>query len=387
MKKTTLSSFLLLCFILILSCNSPVKTRLPKDSPIATISAKQGQPKIKQTQGAEYSQVGCGFMDKAGNLWFGTLGEGVYRYDGHSFIQFTTKDGLSDNNVNAILEDKAGNMLFGTNGGICRYDGKSITPFTKDNDPSKGSIRCLMEDRDENLWFGTMDQGVFRTNGKTFTNFLNKADPGGAFDRFSNEDSLRFNLGRRYQLIMDLLQDKNGNIWFSSWNGGGAWRFDGTSFTNYLPSKLYYRSNEDGRSGFNELLELGYTPPKDSITDDMIFSLAEDKAGNLWFATRRHGACRYDGKTFTTFTEHAGLANKGMYSILEDSRGNLWFTTEQDGVWRYDGKAFRNFTVKDGLVNNSVWTVLEDQNGNLWFGTRDFGLSRFDGKTFTTFSE
>jgi ligand-binding sensor domain-containing protein len=156
---------------------------------------------------------------------------------------------------------------------------------------------------------------------------------------------------------------------------------------------LYFlrKRNEDGRSGdkINSPIEpaIFNNSSQDSITDDMIFSVSEDKAGNLWFATRRHGACRYDGKSFTSFKENEGFVSYGIYSIIEDKKGNMWFSTEKNGVFCYDGKSFKNYTTADGLVYNSVFSILEDKNGNLWFGTRGFGLSRYDGKTFVNFSE
>ena len=52
--------------------------------------------------------------DKTGNLWFGTEGGGVSRYDGKSFVNFTTAQGLANNNVLSITEDKTGNLWFGT---------------------------------------------------------------------------------------------------------------------------------------------------------------------------------------------------------------------------------------------------------------------------------
>jgi ligand-binding sensor domain-containing protein len=359
---------MLLVFCFFTSCNGQTKTKSQTDN----VNAER--PKMIRTQGTDYTQVGCGFQDSAGNLWFGTLNEGVYRYNGKSFTQFTKKDGLSDNAVNAIIEDKAGNILFGTDGGVSRYDGKTFTNLTDSKDMNANSITSLLEDKQGNIWLGTMNSGVYRYDGKSFSNFL-------------NNDSYTFHLGVHHQTILDIIQDKNGNIWFSSWNGGGVWRYDGKSFKDFLPSYQYYKSNGDGRNTNNNLTEKIYSTSQDSITDDMIFSMAEDKAGNIWFATRRHGACRYDGKSFTSFRENEGFLSYGIYSILEDKKGNIWFTTDKTGVWSYDGKTFKNFTEKDGLVNNSVWFVKEDKNGNLWFGTRGFGLSRYDGKIFTTFSD
>lgn len=364
---------LVVCFFT--SCKGQTQKQAQADSGNVTTTTVVGQPKMMRTQGTDYTQVSCGFQDKQGNLWFGTLNEGVYRYDGKSFTQFTKKNGLSDNDVKAITEDKAGNILFGTNRGICKYNGeKFITvPMT-----DTLSITSLIEDREGNIWFGVANKGIYRYDGTNCSNFL-----------FKYKHPFYGDKHEKY--ISDIIQDKHGNIWFSSWNGGGVWKYDGKTFTNFLPSKNYYLSNEDGRNinnpqnTFENIQKISYAPSQDHIADDMIFSMMEDNVGNLWFGTRRHGACRYDGKTFTNFTANNGFYNS--YSVLEDKNGNIWFTTEKNGVCCYNGKTYKNFTEKDGLVNNSVWFVLEDKSGNLWFGTRGFGLSRYDGKIFTTMSD
>jgi ligand-binding sensor domain-containing protein len=166
-----------------------------------------------------------------------------------------------------------------------------------------------------------------------------------------------------------------------------VWRYDGESLTNFLPSSDYYLYNENEPSNANSLSVTKYVHSPVYITDDMISSILEDKAGNIWFTTRRHGACLYDGKAFTSFRESEGFVSYGVTTILEDKKGIIWFGTDKNGVFSYDGKTFKNFTTADGLVNNSVRSILEDNDGNLWFGTRWFGLSRFDGKSFATFSE
>ncbi|MBK9109670.1 MAG: hypothetical protein IPM92_15175 [Saprospiraceae bacterium] len=382
---------LLLSFKLISSCNGQVKTGVQKRVAHEQDKNTNGQLKITRTLGIASGNLICNLQDKAGNIWFSTSGEGVYRYDGISFTNFTTRDGLSDNDVNEIIEDKTGHILFGTKRGICKFDGKYFSNYSENFDASRKSISSILEDSNGNLWFGVWGEGVYRYDGKIFDNFLNSNVPDRTLPLFPQNDKPTFNLGNKDQLILDILEDKLGNIWFSSWNGGGVWRYDGKSFKNYLPSADYYLRNEDGRSGDkkNQTFEGASfnKAAQDRIADDMIFSILEDSAGNLWFATRRHGACRYDGISFTSFRENEGFVSYGIYSILEDKRGNLWFSTEKNGVYCYDGKSFKNYTTADGLVSNSVFSILEDISGNLWFGTRGFGLSRYDGKTFTTFSE
>jgi ligand-binding sensor domain-containing protein len=376
-KLKNLIFSLLLMSIFFTSCKAQTSTEQTDKSINSTHKTAQ-HPKIVRTLGTTCENVGCQLLDKDGNLWFSISGEGVYRYDGKSFTNFTTKDGLCNNDVGPIIQDRAGNILIGTKNGICKYDGNT---FTKYPVPDTLRITCMLEDKDGNLWFGAMNKGVYRYDGTNLTNFLYKYEHPFFGDKYE-------------KLILDILQDKNGNIWFSSWNGGGVWRYDGKFSKHFLPSLDYYTTNQDNRRSGNTQNSLNFIPNKNSfiqsqdhITDDMIFSMTEDHLGNIWFATRNHGACRYDGKIFTSFGAKEGFLSSNAYAILEDKKGNLWFTTEKDGVWCYDGKTFKNFHEKDGLINYAVMNVLEDKEGNLWFGTKWFGLSSFDGKTFTTFSQ
>ena len=375
---TKCNLYLICLLVFITSCKG--QTKAQADSVNATTTTVGGQPKMIRTQGVTSGNITCELQDRNGNLWFSTSGEGVYRYDGKSFTNFTTKDGLCNNYTSTIIQDKSGKILIGTSTGICKYDGGHFSKYFESDSLTKFIITSLLEDRAGNIWFGVMNKGIYRYDGTNLSNVLYKYTHPFYGDKYE-------------QHISDIIQDKNGNIWFSSWNGGGVWRYDGKIFKSFLPPLNYYKTNQDKRNinnpqnTFGYMPTTSYSPSQDHITDDMIFSTTEDKAGNIWFATRRHEVCRYDGKIFTSFGTKEGFLSRGAYAILEDKKGNVWFTTEKDGVWCYDGKTFKNYTTADGLVNNSVFSILEDKSGNLWFGTRGFGLSRYDGKSFTTFSD
>ena len=109
-----------------------------------------------------------------------------------------------------------------------------------------------------------------------------------------------------------------------------------------------------------------------------------DRNGNLWFGTGNGGVSRYDGSSFKNFTTEHGLANNLVWSIAEDKGGNIWFGTN-DGISCYNGSSFISYTQADGLINNAVRSITEDKFGNLWFCTEG-GISRFDGKNFINFS-
>jgi len=70
--------------------------------------------------------------DQKGNIWLTTEQDGVWCYDGKSFKNFTTNNGLVNDSVFSILEDKNGNLWFGTRGfGLSRYDGKNFVNFSE----------------------------------------------------------------------------------------------------------------------------------------------------------------------------------------------------------------------------------------------------------------
>lgn len=143
------------------------------------------------------------FHDTKGNYWFGTNDAGVYRYDGKSLVQFTVKDGLSNNQVQSIQEDKDGNIWFGTGlFNVSRFDGKSFTTFTK-----KEEFPFMAEDNHEwkltqnDLWFYA-GSGVYRYSDNSFV-YL-------PLDNIQNKEtqSSPFNLSR--YAVYCLLKDKKG---------------------------------------------------------------------------------------------------------------------------------------------------------------------------------
>src|SRR5688572_13317824 len=91
------------------SCNGQVKKDLPKEKVSESRIISPRQQKLIKTQSLNKGDnVHCSLQDKAGNLWFGTTGDGVYKYDGKSFTQFTATNELNSNTVWHILEDKNG---------------------------------------------------------------------------------------------------------------------------------------------------------------------------------------------------------------------------------------------------------------------------------------
>ena len=105
---------LTLLSILSVSCNSQEKKTTELKNPIEQKDA----PQIGQYVGV--------FQDSKENFWFQTLEKGVAKYNGNKLVYLTTKDGLPSNRIVSIIEDKNGNIWFGTGAGISKFDGKYI---------------------------------------------------------------------------------------------------------------------------------------------------------------------------------------------------------------------------------------------------------------------
>jgi ligand-binding sensor domain-containing protein len=344
------------------ACNGQVKKDLPKEKESESNTLSVEHPKLIITIGnPRYGNVQCGLQDKAGNLWFGTTLNGLYKYDGKSFSRFLVADGLDSNNIFSILEDKDGKIWIGTHSGLYLYDGKTFAaieiPLPKNLPPNKNEyyrnshwVFSIMQAKSGKLWVATID-GVYIYDGKSFTPFIIDEAAGGFASSNNNAEYI--------------LEDKAGNIWFGGRGVEGVYRYDGKSVINI------------------KLKELFQNGPKPKA-HNWAWPQVQDKNGNIWFSNWG-GVYRYDGKSFTSFTEKDGLSGDMVARIIEDKKGNLWFGGA--GLSRYDGKSFTRFTTKDGLPNLGVWLILEDKDGNLWVGTRENGLYLYDGKTFIVYSE
>ncbi len=181
----------------------------------------EGFSSFSKLQGLKHDVIGCMLQDKSGNLWFGT-DAGVSKYDGKSFTHFTEKEGLSNNTVWSILEDKSGNLWFGTNGGgVSKYDGKSFTHFTEKEGLSNNTVVSMLEDKSGNLWFGTRfglsklspthrEKLVFFSDN---VNASKEAEGKIFFKNYTYEDGF---LGIGVNGGKTICEDKNGTIWVAA---------------------------------------------------------------------------------------------------------------------------------------------------------------------------
>ena len=255
--------------------------------------------------------------------------------------------------IRQIYQDKNGNFWYGTNSyGVAHFNGDSIAYFSIAEGFGGHQITGIAEDTDKNIWFST-DQGIVK------------------YDWSINEDGRKQFTNYDKQIYFQdqhlwcVFVDRKGTIWAGSEKG--VFHFDGI---NWVPFKLPYPEEILGQF----------------VTDGTTFSITEDRVGNLWFSTHAYGAFKYDGQSFTQYTEKDGLTNNSIDQIFEDSKGNIWFGTRFGGLSRFDGEQFENFTQRNSIIGtNEIHVIYEDKAGNIWFSSKGYGIYRYDGQSFTNF--
>lgn len=375
----------------------------------------------KKEQGFTNTNVNSMLADKKGNLWFATDGGGLIKYgptgSGNEvtertvpfgFVHYTETEGLENDYISSVVEDRHGHIWFGNySGTLIRFDGKSFFSFHGKKVPVYKHINSILVDKSGSLWLGTDGAGIFKyePNEKRpgyyqVTHYLTRQglpdnslqlyfqdrrgqiwygigngqlgyyDPGFQMITLDSLDNKLFKEDLKNKNISCLLHDRQGNHWIGT-KGAGLIRYDGVHFTQFTVNE--------------------------GLNSNRITSLAEDRKGQIWIGSRDKGVSRYDGKEFTHFTKVHGLSSDTITCMMEDINGNLWFGTSEAGAIKYDGESilsglrsaalsrpatFTYYTTKEGLSSNEITCMLEDKQGQLWFGTRHGGVSRYDAQNF-----
>ena len=292
------------------------------------------------------------------------------------FDQLTAENGLPQEHVFAVLEDKKGFLWLGMDSGLARYDGYSFKTYTHDSEDStsisSNFIRVIFEDESGYLWIGTDGGGLSRFNphNEQFTNF--KKQP-------NNSNSLS---GNR---VYGIAEDKSGAIWVATLNNGLnqiVFNDFNNSACNSLPCFTHYRNSPDETN---------------SLVDDNIWTMIIDSKNQLWAGTVSGGLDRLDLNdaidkkvVFEHFQNEVNnplsISSNSIKAIYEDKQGTLWVGTEFEGLNRFDEKSENfiswQFDQNDlqSLSHNHVSCILEDSSGDLWVGTNGGGLNIFDRK-------
>lgn len=336
---------------------------------------------------------------------FGLFFYGVITAQFARFKRFTVEDGLTQNSVISMEQDKKGFIWIGTYNGLNKYDGHKITTYKASTEDTNtiyhNNIRCLYADNDNNLWGGTGGGGLFRINlvtGKItnfhfdslnanclsndYVNAIKEFEPGklyiatndglNIFDKVNETFTVYRKIGKNSLPILSdkikqIVKDPNGHLWFSHLNAG---------ITEYDPKtgKCNYYSANDKINALNS---------------NNIRAIYADRRGLIWVSCWNAGANIIDTKTGKVFGQRGDTA--GRFRVLqqaalisqfyEDNKGQIWWATAEKGLGRvaidhsfvdfFENNKDDNETISD----NTVFCIMQDRSGLLWAGTWQGGVN------------
>ncbi|MEM6841315.1 MAG: two-component regulator propeller domain-containing protein [Bacteroidota bacterium] len=319
------------------------------------------------------------------------------------FEHLTSEAGLSQNDVNCILQDQQGFLWFGTHDGLNRYDGYNFEVFQFDPNDHQGIssnlIFTLSEDQQGNLWVGTTGGGINRFEVKS-----------GRFTRFVHNPDRSESLSSDY--ILSSLVDHQGQVWIGTVNGinrhvadtsgliGG--RFDHFfSDHSQFPDSRSHRINTIFQSRSGEFwvgTSLGlYKAKATQLTADHpefqlvgertdIRTINEDQLGNLIIGTVR-GLYQLDLKQKASQFEQI-ITVRGINTTVVEPNGEIWSGSNQ-GVFRFSReegatvpKLVAHYTTDvtnpHSLNKNIVKHLFLDKSGIIWIGTNGGGVNKFN---------
>ena len=342
------------------------------------------------------------FQDSRQFLWFGTF-DGVNRYDGFNFKVYKTiledTTTISGQHFGTICEDRDGNLWFGSEGGgLNKYDRNTETfkrymhDQNKKNSIISNYVHDLHIDKNGIIWIAT-ESGLdeFDPHKEKFNHYRN--DPHDVNSMLSD-----------YAVAVN--EDSKGNIWIAG--GYGLDRFDQVNkkFVHYFQkhfisggiyvdrSKTLWVGTSLGLARFDEKrnkFDL-YTKINNNSADKSVKQMFEDSRGNFWVVLVSGGLYNFDRKTcqFTAYRDNpynrTNLGKDIIRTIFEDKFGVLWISTAGGGVTKLDLRKaqFANYSTLSNnihsLNNNNVYSIVEDEAGILWIGTYGGGFNRLDLK-------
>jgi len=265
-----------------------------------------------------------------------------------------TSEGLSQINVNSIIQDSRGFMWIGTRNGLNRYDGYQFINYRYDvNDNaslSNNMVNDIAEDKNGNIWLATQN-GLNMFERKT-----------GRFIRFMHDKKKPASLINN---IVNRLKFDGDSLWVATQNGG----FDCYDVNTHIFHHHMHSNNNPN-----------------SLSDNNVRTIFKDSQQNIWLGTGAGGLNLYNKNTntFTKFLHHdpitRAVSGNNVICIFEDQGHYLWIGTQDDGLYLFDRKTktFKQFKhdIKNpnSISGNTIYSLNDDEDGNLWIGTENGGL-------------
>lgn len=271
--------------------------------------------------------------DVEGNIWVISNTHGLC----HSNRQFSFLE-TPFSNIQAVLSDEAGRFWAGNGEGLFLWSDPSsgIPEFQAQLKEYELNVISLYEDKFGNIWVGTFGEGIYIFHpDKEDIRHLNENDG------IANGSVLS-------------MAGVNGKLWLATL--GGVTELEIEADPLLMKSILTHNFDQE-----------------DGLGTNFIYKVFIDSRERPWFATDGKGISVLENNQIQNYQyaslnkdsfDHVHSLNR-VYSITEDRNGNIWFSTAKDGIFKFDGNGFQQLTVKEGIRDLAITSLVTDPKGNI----------------------
>ena len=290
-------------------------------------------------EGFTEAEISAICEDQYGNLWIGTAGSGLFRYDGHTFENFVKADGLSNNFIHALHYDTQNRLWIGTEAGISLFENNQFRTNKVLQKLSKMQVTTLAgDDKNQRIWIGTRQYGLYQLAGNSLSRMSGEQPPS--------------------PQINCLHLDANNVLWIGTPRGVARHTDQTTTILNR----------------------------NDGLYANDVVAISSDQSGAHWFAFKNRGFDQMKNGVFKHFGRYQGLPDQRVDALLTDQSGDLWVGT-QKGICKYENGRIKVFNESIGQNKHAISSIYQDQSGNRWFGTKGHGLNKLDSERFVHYTE
>ncbi|HRY34251.1 MAG TPA: two-component regulator propeller domain-containing protein [Bacteroidales bacterium] len=353
--------------------------------------------------------------DQQGNLWAGTMGHALYKWDGSTWFNYNSSNSPVMSGIPSIATDSKGNLWVVNIIKLVRYDGVSWTSFYY----GSSSMRQVFVDNDDTLWICSPVNGLVKFDGSVFSVPPVNANLTSNSLKWLVLDTNRIWVGTEASGV-DLVQGMNvSNIPLlpELYNKAvNAFGFEGlANRTWFCGAPLHGGVSSLSANNWNH-----FTPANSPLNSSRLSSIAISHDSVVWVGSVDNGLYSKQGSNWTKFhSQNSTIAgddvtslavlpnqdriigfktgimqsmtdslftilpgisfNNQINDILAENNSLIWIATDSSGLYRYTFPGLTSFTVANsGIPSDRITDLKKDSLGFLWLAT-DHGLARFDG--------
>ena len=300
--------------------------------------------------------------DRDRSIWLSTFDKGISKFSNGAIIPYDLAELTGNNRIWTSLYDHSDNLWFGSSDGLFKYDGQKFTQYTTEDSLTDNMVLCLFQDQNKRIWIGT-SKGVTIFENEKFHSFSESGAP--------------------QKRVRSIKEDKAGKIWFAS--NDGVYEYDGQSIKIYtqlngLPENSAFCIEVDSENkvwvgtqngiavkGGNEFITMRI----DETSGSNVINFLKHHQTHMWIGTNNGLHVRDISLTgsheFKQFVLEDGLRSleTNLNAVFIDDKNVLWFGTT-DGVMCANIKEL--FSTKSALAPlitfDKIQINLQDQDWN-----------------------